>query len=314
MHKILLDTNAIVDYLMGREPGCSDCKQLMLMHSNGEHAVYTTPLSLKDAYYLIGMQLKRMERQATGQLSESAAKAANEIAWQCIRVLADSILLLPVGRAESLQAFTYKSIHADFEDNLIVAAAQSTNMDYLVTNDANLARHALIACLSSSDMVALLNEERAQELQSIRSATTAQPVRPQRATAPTENERQYSAEEKRAIAAFCSEMIELLNDMDEESFLEGERGDSFFRFGFEMDCGKSWISQYGERAFNDSRAMDELYEQSTCSDIFLLGSAIFSQWRYWNHWSWGPMDTNAYMWFVIAFHMLENLCTEEHGD
>ena len=159
MYKIVLDTNVVVDYLMGREPACSKCKQFLIMHANSKHAVYVSSLSLKDAYYLVSMQLKRMERQASGHLSDAMARAANEVAWSCVRALVESVLVLPVGRAESLAAFSYRSVHADFEDDLIVAAARSINADFLVTSDEALQRHAPIACLSPSDMLAFLNEE-----------------------------------------------------------------------------------------------------------------------------------------------------------
>ena len=160
MYKIVLDTNVIVDYLMGREPACSECKQLLNMHASCEHAFYVASLSLKDAYYLVGMQLKRMERQASGNLSDDMARAANEVAWACVRSLVENVLIVPVGRADSLMALTYKPLHGDFEDNLVVASARSANADFIVTNDASLLRHAPIACLSSADMLALLREER----------------------------------------------------------------------------------------------------------------------------------------------------------
>ena len=159
MYKIVLDTNIIVDYLMGREPACNDCRKLLLEHEKGRHAICASALSLKDAYYLVGMQLKRMERQSSGVLSDSMAKAANEIAWACMRQLVDSMLVIPIGRGESLRAFTYRDIHDDFEDNLVVAAAADAKADYLVTNDEALLKHAPIACLSSSDMLALLHAE-----------------------------------------------------------------------------------------------------------------------------------------------------------
>ena len=159
MHKIVLDTNIIVDYLMGRDPACSECRQMLLMHAACEHAFYVTSLSLKDAYYLVSMQLKRMERQASGRLDDGMARAANEVAWACVRSLVENVLVLPVGRAESLMALTYKPLHGDFEDNLVIAAARSANADFVVTNDASLLRHAPIACLSSSDMLALLRNE-----------------------------------------------------------------------------------------------------------------------------------------------------------
>ena len=161
MRKVMLDTNVIVDYLMGREPGCSDAAKMIAMHAACEHAVHVSALSLKDAYFLVSMQLKRMERLATGDLSEGMAKAANEVAWSCVRQLIDNTIVLPTGRAESLQAFVLRSAHADFEDDLVVATALGNGIDLLVTNDAELVKHAPIACLTSSDAVVLLAAEHA---------------------------------------------------------------------------------------------------------------------------------------------------------
>ena len=148
MRKVMLDTNVVVDYLMGRAPGCDDCAKLIAMHYAGKHAVYVSALTLKDAYYLVSMQLKRMERKASGSLSEGMARAADEVAWSCVRQLVENTIVL-------------RSTHADFEDDLIIATALSANIDYLVSNDAELVKHAPIACLSSADAVALLEAETA---------------------------------------------------------------------------------------------------------------------------------------------------------
>lgn len=161
MHKIMLDTNVVVDYLLGREPGCSDCAKLISMHAACEHALYIAALTLKDAFFLVSMHLKRMERQAAGSLSEEAARAINEIAWSCVRQLMENTLVLPTGRAESLQATILRSVHSDFEDNLMVATAIDAGIDYLVSNDERLVKHSPIACLTSADAVALLEAERA---------------------------------------------------------------------------------------------------------------------------------------------------------
>lgn len=161
MRKVMLDTNVVVDYLMGREPGCSDAARILAMHAACEHAVYVSALSLKDAYFLVSMQLKRMERLASGNLSEQMAKAANEVAWSCVRQIIENTIVLSTGRAESLQALVLRASHADFEDDLVVATALGNGIDLLVSNDAELVKHAPIACLSSSDAIAFLTAESA---------------------------------------------------------------------------------------------------------------------------------------------------------
>lgn len=42
----------------------------------------------------------------------------------------------------------YQRIHADFEDCMVLAAAQRAKADYLVTSDEALLRHAPVAALS----------------------------------------------------------------------------------------------------------------------------------------------------------------------
>ena len=160
MRKVMLDTNVVVDYLMGREPGCSDCARLIAMYSACELSLYVSTLTLKDAYYLVSTQLKRMERQASGRLGDGMAHAANEVAWTCVRQLIDNVLVLPTGRAESLQALVLRPVHGDFEDDLVVATALGADIDILVSNDTELVKHAPIACLTSSDAISLLESER----------------------------------------------------------------------------------------------------------------------------------------------------------
>jgi hypothetical protein len=52
--------------------------------------------------------------------------------------------------------------------------------------------------------------------------------------------------------------------------------------GFEMDCGHAFSEKYGKAA-NNYEALDRIIDD--VKDIPLLGSAIYSQWRYFNHWA-----------------------------
>ena len=86
--------------------------------------------------------------------------------------------------------------------------------------------------------------------------------------------------------------------------------DDCFSLGFEMDCGKAFSEKY-PAAFNDSQALSKIVNEIT--DIPLLGSAIFSQWRYFNHWAYSGdeiLAPNNREWFIIALSRLKEL-TEE---
>lgn len=159
MYKIMLDTNVLVDFLLGREPGCSACKQIIALSDPCQHALYAASTSMKDAYYLVRAGLKRQERLETGSVSEGQALAASEVAWACVKQLMHTVLVVPVGQAECLEAMTLRSIHDDFEDDLVIAAAREADVDILVTGDMQLVKHAAVACLQPTDMAALLARE-----------------------------------------------------------------------------------------------------------------------------------------------------------
>ena len=54
--------------------------------------------------------------------------------------------------------------------------------------------------------------------------------------------------------------------------------DECWSLGFEMDCGKSFIAAYGHEAWNSHRELSSVIGKA--DDIIILGSALFSQWRY----------------------------------
>ena len=158
MYRILLDTNVLVDYYLGREPGCSACTHI-INHAYGTHELYVAALSLKDVYYLVASTLKRMQRAERGVLAEADAKACNEIAWSCIRHARGFVLVANTASKEFLDAFVLRSLHDDFEDNLVAASARSVQADFIVTGDERLLSHSPVAAVLPQDMVKLLEAE-----------------------------------------------------------------------------------------------------------------------------------------------------------
>ncbi|MCD7831276.1 MAG: hypothetical protein LUI01_03290 [Firmicutes bacterium] len=88
--------------------------------------------------------------------------------------------------------------------------------------------------------------------------------------------------------------------------------DACFSFGFEMDCGNAFIEAFpGKNVFNDKNELAAIIDSVT--DVALLGSAVFSQWRYYNHWSYSTEDiTNKDVreWFMTALNRLQILTAE----
>ncbi len=77
--------------------------------------------------------------------------------------------------------------------------------------------------------------------------------------------------------------------------------------GFEMDCGEAFGNKYGKAAFN----LEGLTERiATENDIMLLGSAIYSQWRYYNHWAYDAreiLQSENRAWFIAVLGRMAEL-------
>ena len=80
--------------------------------------------------------------------------------------------------------------------------------------------------------------------------------------------------------------------------------------GFQMDCGHAFSEKYGNAAskYDElNRVIDEV------TDISLLGSAIYSQWRYFNHWAYDAasiLESENRSWFILALSRLAVLSGE----
>lgn len=74
-------------------------------------------------------------------------------------------------------------------------------------------------------------------------------------------------------------------------------------FGWEMDCGKSFFKKYNCSSFNE--ALSYINNENS---IDLLGSLLFSHWRYFNHWSNSSSEILEYKnWFIILLRQIKTI-------
>jgi len=74
--------------------------------------------------------------------------------------------------------------------------------------------------------------------------------------------------------------------------------------GFKMDCGQAFAERYGQAASNYEE-LDKIIHEVT--DIDLLGSAVYSRWRYFNHWAYSGAEILEFenrSWFLLALERL----------
>ena len=84
------------------------------------------------------------------------------------------------------------------------------------------------------------------------------------------------------------------------------------KLGFKMDCGNSFSDLYGKAVF-DSEELKSIINR--INDISLLGSAIYSRWRYFNHWAYNAesiLEDKNRKWFLVALNRLIQLSKEHY--
>ena len=111
------------------------------------------------------------------------------------------------------------------------------------------------------------------------------------------------------ICEFAAKWFEKFRDKNINyiELVDHYMADDCSALGFEMDCGHAFSEQYGKASY-DSEALDAVIGQIT--DIPLLGSAIYSRWRYFNHWAYSGeeiLEPQNRDWFTMALSRLGEL-------
>lgn len=155
---ILVDTNVWLDYYLGFRSGHRESIELLDLANDLDIVVLCPVTTTKDLFYLIAADFKReYRRQHDGVLDSGAAAAAGETAWACLRNLEEIATAVGCDQSDVSLARVQRSLHEDYEDNLVIAAAQRANADLLVTNDEHLVRHSPVAALTCDDAVKYLH-------------------------------------------------------------------------------------------------------------------------------------------------------------
>ncbi len=153
--RLLLDTNVWLDNYIPDRRNHQLVGSLLTCAIRQRHDLLYALPSAKDVFYLIGHAYKQMAR-TEGAVTEEAASAINEVAWACVDNMADLATAVGADASDVWMARKYKGLHRDFEDNLVLAAAERADADYLVTCDEQLIRKAPVAALSPDDMLKVL--------------------------------------------------------------------------------------------------------------------------------------------------------------
>lgn len=155
-YTLLLDTNIWLDYYLGNRPQ-SDAAKDLIMHSE-EHGLTLTyaTTSLKDVFYILQRELKEAFRRKDRVMSSVQALSCSKAAWGCIRHMMEIAVAAPVGEPQIWLASHYEDLHADFEDDLILATLETSKANFLVTGDEALEKKAPIGAFDAEAMLVFL--------------------------------------------------------------------------------------------------------------------------------------------------------------
>ena len=102
-----------------------------------------------------------------------------------------------------------------------------------------------------------------------------------------------------------------LNDFDPNSstyydlFDSPDFPDECWSLGFDMDCGESFTKTYGREAWRADIGVSSIIDNM--DNIEVLGSGLFSKWRYFNHWAYEHATENDKHWFLMILKRIKEL-------
>lgn len=154
---LLIDTNVWVNNYAGGQAQAGEARALIdRCASVGVELLYAVH-SAKDVYYALGSCMKRMMRDEGRAVDEEAARAIEQLAWRCVLNMRELATAVAADESDLWLAERYHVLHPDLEDDLVIAAAERSRADYLVTFDERLLRRAPVAALAPADVLALLD-------------------------------------------------------------------------------------------------------------------------------------------------------------
>ena len=137
MSAILLDTNVIIYWVHESCPMHEEVKQLIRKAMTHDCDIYVLASSLADAYYVLHSHY----------MSEPDARRS-------IENVADNFTLIDL--TTDMVHMSLHSDEPDYEDGLIRAAAETLQVDAIVSYDAKAFRNSFVPKYTASEVVATL--------------------------------------------------------------------------------------------------------------------------------------------------------------
>lgn len=154
--KLLVDTNVWLDrYIVDRSGHAEALAFLTTAYASGALLLFPATCAC-DVFFSICSEFKRSCRRESGVVTEQDVHTIRRIAWGCVDNMRELATVVGMDESDLWLACKHRALTWDLEDNVVLAAAERAEADYLVTNDRSLIQHATIAALTPADMKTVL--------------------------------------------------------------------------------------------------------------------------------------------------------------
>ena len=155
--KILVDSNVWIDIYLGYRTN-HEASLDFLRTAHRSHATLLYGVTkLETVFYVLANEMKKADQREGREIDARAAGACRAFAWGCIENIREIASAIGADEADVWLASKYRSISDDFEDNMVLSAAERGRADYLVTWDDQLLDAPTVRTASPLQMRALLD-------------------------------------------------------------------------------------------------------------------------------------------------------------
>lgn len=156
--KLLVDTNVWIDAFVESRADHANARALFDFALLNDLSLLYAATSMQNVHYLISQALKRAALSSGRELAETDYKEIADAAWRRIDDMSEVGFAVGCDESDLWLARKHRTIHYDFEDGLMVAAAKRSEADFIVTRDKQFLAHCPVAALDTFDMLDYLQK------------------------------------------------------------------------------------------------------------------------------------------------------------
>lgn len=153
--RLLVDTCVWLMYYVGDDEAKQrSIRELFLDCGKAGIELLYAPSTLKDVFYMLPLRLKR-KLSLEGETVADASYGT--VAWGCVRQMMDMATAGPLSLSECELAWMLRKTHGDLGANLVVACAETSEADYIVTYDKRIIDRYGPVCVTPEQALGLLS-------------------------------------------------------------------------------------------------------------------------------------------------------------